>query len=210
MGLSAPGIIDPFDPNCNGESILLPDMAVVVSMLRGVNVGGHNKIKMDALRALYESLKLRGAQTYVQSGNVVFRTDERDLARLARRIQDGIERSFGFRPEVILRATSELRDAIQGNPFAKRSGVDPSRLLVTFLADEPLAEARKKALAIKADTEEMQIIGREVYIYFPNGIGNSKLSWATIAEVLKTSGTARNWNSVKKLLEIAEKLESSE
>jgi uncharacterized protein (DUF1697 family) len=79
------------------------DMAVVISLLRGVNVGGHHKIKMDALRALYESLELRGAQTYVQSGNVIFKTRERDLIRLGRRIEDGIERTFGFRPHVIVR-----------------------------------------------------------------------------------------------------------
>ncbi len=85
------------------RDILGHDMAVIISMLRGVNVGGHNKMKMDALRALYESLKLRDAQTYVQSGNVIFRTDERDMARLAKRIEDGIERKFGFRPDVILR-----------------------------------------------------------------------------------------------------------
>jgi uncharacterized protein (DUF1697 family) len=78
-------------------------MTVIISMLRGVNVGGHNKVKMDALRALYESMKLREAQTYVQSGNVIFRTDERDIARLAKRIEDGIERKLGFRPDVILR-----------------------------------------------------------------------------------------------------------
>src|SRR5438046_9547754 len=89
------------------------DMTVIISMLRGVNVGGHNKIKMDALRALYESLKLRDAQTYVQSGNVIFRTDERDIARLAKRIEDGIERKFGFRPDVIVRTGAEVKEGIR-------------------------------------------------------------------------------------------------
>jgi len=74
-------------------------MTVVISMLRGVNVGGHNKIKMEALKAVYKALKLRDAQTYVQSGNVIFATNERDLARVAKRIEDGIEKKFGFRPD---------------------------------------------------------------------------------------------------------------
>src|ERR1017187_8623543 len=87
-------------------------MPVVISMLRGVNVGGHNMIKMDALRALYESLKLRHPQTYVQSGNVVFQTEAADLAKLARKIEDAIERQFAFRPPVILRTVPELRDVI--------------------------------------------------------------------------------------------------
>src|SRR5271169_5370505 len=98
---------------------MLPVMIVVISMLRGVNVGGHNKIKMDALRTLYESLGLRDPQTFIQSGNVIFRTEEHDLVRLARRIEDAIERRFGFRPNVIVRTASELRDVIARNPFAK-------------------------------------------------------------------------------------------
>jgi uncharacterized protein (DUF1697 family) len=184
-------------------------MAVIISMLRGVNVGGHNMIKMDALRALYQSLKLRDPHTYVQSGNVVFRTDERDLVQLARRIENGIERQFHFRPDVIVRTTSELRDVIARNSFATRRGIEPSKLLVTFLASDPDAEAREKVLRIKTDPEELSISGREVYIYYPAGMGRSKLSWIAIANALKTSGTGRNWNSVTKLLEIAERLEGS-
>ena len=185
-------------------------MAVIISMLRGVNVGGHNKIKMDALRALYESMKLREAQTYVQSGNVIFRTDERDIARLAKRIENGIERKLGFRPDVILRTATEMREVIARNPFAKRRGIEPSKLLVTFLGSDPGAEAREKILQIKCDPEELRIEGRELYIYFPNGIGRSKLSWAGLEKTLKTPGTARNWNSVTKMLEMAESLEASE
>jgi uncharacterized protein (DUF1697 family) len=184
-------------------------MAVIVAMLRGVNVAGHNKIKMEELRALCESLELREAQTYVQSGNVVFRTKERNLGALARRMEDAIERSFGFRPAVIVRTTSELKDAIAKNPFARRRGIDPSKLLVTFLASDPSAEARDQVLKIKTDPEELRIDGREVYIYFPNGMGRTKLSWPTIGKMLGTSGTGRNWNSVTKLLEIAEKLEAT-
>ncbi len=185
-------------------------MAVIISMLRGVNVGGHNMIKMDALRALYQSLKLRNPQTYVQSGNVIFRTEERDLVRLSRRIEDGIEQSFGFRPHVILRTRSELRDVIARNPFARRRGIVPSRLLVTFLASDPGPEARDKLRRIKTDPEELRIEGRELYIYYPNGMARPKLSWAAIEKTLKTPGTGRNWNSVTKLLEIAERLEASE
>ena len=179
-------------------------------MLRGVNVGGHNKIKMEALRALYESLKLRDAQTYVQSGNVIFRTDERDIARLTKRIEDGIERKFGFRPDVILRTAAEMRDVVARNPFAKRRGIEPGKLLVTFLASDPPAEVREKVRQIKCDPEELRIEGRELYIYFPNGMGRSKLSTAKLEKTMSTPGTGRNWNSVTKMLEMAEKLEASE
>jgi uncharacterized protein (DUF1697 family) len=184
-------------------------MTVVICMLRGVNLVGHNRIKMDALRALCESLGLRDAQTCVQSGNVVFRTNARDLARLAKRIEDAIERGFGFRPAVIIRTPSDLRAVIARNPFAKRKDTHASKLLVMFLASEPGAEARTQALAIKAAPEELKMHGREVYIYFLNGQGQTKLPLAKIEKTLKTSWTGRNWNTVSKLLEIAEKLESS-
>jgi len=190
-------------------------MAVIVAMLRGVNVAGHNLIKMEALRALCESLGLRDVQTYVQSGNVVFRatefrTNERNLAALARRMEDAIEKSFGFRPAVIVRTIAELRNTVARNPFAKRRGIHPGKLLVTFLADDPSAEGQNQVLKIKTEPEELKIDGREVHIYFPNGMGRTKLSWPTIGKMLGTSGTGRNWNSVTKLLEMAEKLEAAE
>lgn len=192
------------------EDILGHDMTVVISMLRGVNVGGHNKIKMDALGELYQSLKLRDAQTYVQSGNVIFRAAERDLARLTKRIEGGIEGKFAFRPDVILRTATELRNVIAKNPFAKRHGIESNKLLVIFLVSDPGAETREKILQIKCDPEELRIEGRELYVYFPNGMGRSKLSLAALEKTLKTPGTGRNWTSVTKMMEMAEKLEVSE
>jgi uncharacterized protein (DUF1697 family) len=185
-------------------------MAVIISMLRGVNLLGHNRIRMEELRALYQSIGLRDAETYVVSGNVVFRTKAQNLSALGKRIEDAIERNFGFRPRVILRTPSELRDVIARSPFRTRSGIKPSNLLVTFLENHPSAEALEQVLKIKADPEELHVDGREVYIHFPNGQGRSKLSWVTVERKLKTSGTGRNWNSVTKLLEIAERLEANE
>jgi uncharacterized protein (DUF1697 family) len=181
-------------------------MPVLISMLRGVNLGPHNRIKMAALRALYQSLQLEDARTYVQSGNVVFRTKEKTVSQLAKRIQDAIAQQFGFRPTVILRTPDELRNAIAANPFAKRRDLNPAKLLVTFLAREPGTEARAGLLALKPDPEELHLIGRELYIYFPNGAGRSKLPWSSLDEKLGTSGTARNWNTVTSMLEIAQSM----
>ena len=180
---------------------------VAIALLRGVNVGSHNRIKMDALRDLCATLKLQHVQTYVQSGNVVFRCHDQDPAKLARRIEDAIERAFGFRCAVILRTTSELRETVARNPFAARSDIHPAKLLVTFLADEPAGDLRDRVLGMKTDPEELRMAGREVYIHFPNGAGRSKLNWVGIEKKLNTRGTARNWNSVLKLLEMAEALE---
>jgi uncharacterized protein (DUF1697 family) len=182
-------------------------MTVVISMLRGVNLGSHNRVKMDALMALYASLKLRDPQTYIQSGNVIFGTKEQDWTRLANRIGNGIERNFSFRCDVVIRTASQLRSAIARNPFAARPGIVPGKLLVTFLASEPGPEARERLLRIKTDREELRIDGSELYTYYPNGVGRSKLQLAVIERALKISGTARNWTSVTKMLEMAEKLE---
>lgn len=185
-------------------------MSVMISLLRGVNLGGHHKIKMDALRALYKSLGLRDPQTFIQSGNVIFKTDARDLHRLARRIEDAIEQSHGFRPDVVIRTTSELRQVIRRNPFGTRQGIDPAKLLVVFLADDPGGEAREKVSQMKTHPEELHIEGREVFIHYPDGMGRTKLPWTMIERALATPGTGRNWNSVTKLLALAESLEASE
>ncbi len=181
-------------------------MPVLISMLRGVNVGGHDRIKMDALRALYQSLKLEGARTYIQSGNVVFRTAEEDCFQVAGKIRSAIAQNFGINPEVILRTPAEFKKVIAANPFAGRRGLDPAKLQVVFLASKPGAEARAKLAAIKANPEELHLIGRELHIYFPEGMGRSKLPWSALERNLGTPGTARNWNSVLKILEIAEEM----
>jgi uncharacterized protein (DUF1697 family) len=182
-------------------------MLIVICMLRGVNVGANNRVKMDDLKKLCTSLKLRDPQTYVQSGNIVFTTDERDLDKLRKNLESAIHQKFGFQSDAILRTTKDLREVISSNPFAKRKDIHPGKLLVTFFSADPGEAARKQARAIKCDPEELFIEGREAYIYFPNGAGRSKLNWSLIPKALKVQGTARNWNSVTKMLEIAEKME---
>lgn len=183
-------------------------MAILISMLRGVNVGPHNRIKMDALRALYESLKLEDPRTYVQSGNIIFRTKEKNSRQLAKKIQDAIQKKLGCCPEVILRTTDEMRKAVASSPFAHRTELEPGKILVTFLAEEPAREAEASLAKFKDFPEELHLKGRELYIYFPNGAGKSKLPWSTVEKFLKVTGTARNWNSVTNMLAIAEEMEN--
>lgn len=183
-------------------------MPAVISLLRGVNVVGRNQIKMDALRALYESLKFTGCQTYINSGNVVFCTRERNLIALPERIEKAIERKFGFRPSVIHRTSDELRDVIARNPFAKRRNIEPGKLLVGFLARDPGPEACAKLRGVNTGAEEVHFTPRELYIYFPNGVGRAELPWSTIDRIMKVPITGRNWNTVTKLLAMAEQLET--
>jgi uncharacterized protein (DUF1697 family) len=183
-------------------------MPAIVSLLRGVNVGGHAQIKMDALREMYSALRLRSVQSYVQSGNLVFASPETDLRKLAKRIEDRIESDFGFRPDVILRTTAEMKAVIAANPFAERERIEPSRLLVTFLGREPLADGRQKVLEIPPGPEELHVRDRELYTYFPNGMARPKLSMAQVERFLKVPCTGRNWNTVRKLLEMAKAIEA--
>jgi uncharacterized protein (DUF1697 family) len=187
---------------------MLSEMAVIISLLRGVNLGGYHRIAMADLRELYESLGLRDVQTCLQSGNVVFRSGARDLAALAKRIEKGIERSFGFRSDVVLRTASELRDTIAACPFASRPGLDAAKLAVTFLAREPDAEALAKVGAVGYEPEELRLGRREMYVYFPHGMGRTRFSVERIEKILETAGTSRNWNTVRRLLDLAEEMEA--
>jgi uncharacterized protein (DUF1697 family) len=185
-------------------------MPVVVSLFRAVNVGGYNRMPMQALRAVYDSLGLLGVQTYVQSGNVVCRTPGKDIRGLAARIADAVEAAFGFRPAVVLRTVPELRAVVEGNPFAGRKDVAPNRLLVSFLDGEPGPEAPGRMKEFDGYEEELRLAGRELYIHYPDGAGRSKLTAARLDRALGgVTGTARNWNTVLRLLELAEALEAS-
>jgi uncharacterized protein (DUF1697 family) len=173
-----------------------------------MNVSGHNKVKMEALRDLYKSLGLVNPQTYIQSGNVIFGV-KKDTAALADRICNTLASRLDVRCDVILRTAAELRHVIASNPFSGRAEVLPNRLTVTFLAGEPAADAQDNIRKLPGGSEELHLRGRELYIHFPDGIGQSKLTQAALDRALKVSGTARNWNTVNKLLELAEEWQAA-
>jgi uncharacterized protein (DUF1697 family) len=165
-----------------------------ISLLRGINVGGNKIIAMSDLRALYESLGFQDVETLLQSGNVVFRAAKAD----ARKIEAAIQKKFGMDVTVILRTHHDLVEIIRRNPFEKR-GVEPGKLVVVFLSDEPNAAAARALTESYAGPEEAHVTGREMYVYYPDGQGRSKFTHTLIEKTLGVSGTARNWNTVKKL-----------
>lgn len=181
-------------------------MTAFICLLRGVNVGGNKMMKMDALKSLCGSLKLRDAKTYLQSGNVVFRSDETDRAVLVRRIEEGIRKKTGLEVKVILRTADELRKVIAANPRSPDER-NPSGLLVAFLSGEISNDAKALLTSLKIPSEELHFGSRELYIYFPEGIANSKLSNALTVKKVGVNVTARNWNTVNALLKMAEELE---
>ena len=179
-------------------------MAATIAMLRAVNVGGNNKLSMEVLRALCASLGLRGVQTYIQSGNLVFQQDSADAETVARDLESAIQRKFGFKPAIVVRTAQELRKVIANNPFASRAEVLPNRLAVLFLATTPSRQAREQVLALPCDPEEIHVKGRELYIYYPHGMGRPTIPVARLEKMLQCPATARNWNTVNKLLAMAE------
>ena len=177
-------------------------MTAFVSLFRGINVGGHHQIRMDKLRELHESLGFKDVFPYIQSGNVVFTSDDAEVARLQRHIEDGFEKKFGFHVEVFVRTSAELRDIIEKNPFQSQPGKESKWVVVVFLAGRPDDTAQEDLLKTYVGPEELFFIGKEVYIYYPNGIGRSKLSGSLIEKKLKIFGTARNWNTILQLQEL--------
>ena len=182
-------------------------MTVYISLLRGINVGGNKKIKMADLRDLYESLGFTGAKSLLQSGNIVFESDTGDVDALAKQIETGIEKAFGFHSDIIIRTAAELEDVIAANPFTDMEVVDPGKLLVTFFPREPDKQTVKTLLDTYEGPEKIHFRGREMYVYYTEGAGRSKLTPA--ANKLKPSGTARNWRTIEKLAALADEFEAS-
>lgn len=182
-------------------------MAVIISLLRGINVGGKKPIKMDALCSVYNGIGFGDVQSCLQSGNVVFTAKSQNLKTLTKQIEDAIEQKFGYRCDVVLRTSSELKQLIANNPFAKTRGIEPGKLGIVFFKEAPAADSCREVLRVKAKDEEVHNNGREFYIYFGSGMGQSKL-FAAIAR--KLTGTTRNWNTVTRLAEIAERLQAAD
>lgn len=174
-------------------------MTGFVSLLRGINVGGNRKIRMDDLKALYESLGFKDVIPYIQSGNVVFHSDDTDVIRLRRHIEDGIEKQFGFHVDVIIRTSAELSEIIDKNPFQGQESKESNRVVVMFLASHAVSTAQEDIQKTYTGPEELHITGQEAYIYYPDGIGRSKLTNTFLEKKLQTRGTARNWNTVLRL-----------
>ncbi|HVB20947.1 MAG TPA: DUF1697 domain-containing protein [Ktedonobacteraceae bacterium] len=174
-------------------------MTTFISLFRGINVGGHQKVRMDDLKALHTSLGLRDVVTYIQSGNVVFAGDDEDTVQLARRIEDGFAQKFGFSAKVIVRTSAELQDIITNNPFQDQPTKESKWVVVLFLTNRPESTALEDLQKTYTGPEELYLTGQELFIYYPDGIGRSKLTLPLIEKKLKASGTGRNWNTVLQL-----------
>ncbi len=148
-------------------------MTTIVSLFRGINVGGHQSVRMDALKELHESLGFQDVETYIQSGNVVFTSHDTDLAQLPRHIEEAFAQKFGFQVNVMVRTADEFLAMIENNPFQNQPMKESKWVVVMFLASLPVSTAQDDIQKAYTGPQELHFISQEVYIYYPDGIGRS-------------------------------------
>jgi uncharacterized protein (DUF1697 family) len=178
-------------------------METFISILRGINVSGQKKIQMKELKALYESLKFKDVITYIQSGNVIFKSKKTADEKLAKKIEEAIDERYGFNVPVIIRTIEEMKHTISINPFLQQKNIDIEKLHVTFLAEKPQQINMETIKKVDYSPDKFIIADKEIYLYCPNGYGITKLSNNFFEQKLKVKATTRNWKTVNKLLELA-------
>ncbi len=179
-------------------------METFISILRGINVSGQKKILMTDLKALYESLKFKDVITYIQSRNVIFKTNSKSSDQdLAKKIEQAIHKKYNFHVPVIIRSVEEIENIISINPFLKNKDINTEKLHVTFLEEAPQPTSLESIKDFDYPPDEFIIIGKEVFLHCPDSYGETKLSNKFFESKLKVSATTRNWKTINKLIEIA-------
>ena len=191
-------IAKPFEFLCN------PAMPVYVAMLRGINVSGQNIIKMERLRESLAALGFSDVKTYIQSGNAVFKAAKTSNSSLEKKIAGKISADFGLAVPVTVRTPEELDTILKTNPLLKLPGLDETKLHVAFLSDAAPKTADEILGPLATKSERFAICGREIYLYCPDGYGETKLSSSGIEKKLSVPATTRNWKTVNTLFAMAQ------
>jgi uncharacterized protein (DUF1697 family) len=179
-------------------------VSLYVALLRGINVGGKNKLPMKDLAAMFSDCGCEGVETYIQSGNVVFEASAAIAGRVPAAVAGAILKRCGYRVPVIMRTAGELAAVALYNPFLA-AGQSPDALHVAFLAGKP-QKVRAASLDVRrSPPDEFVLQGREVYLCLPNGVARTKLTNAYLDSTLDTTSTLRNWRTVRKLVELVER-----
>ena len=180
-------------------------MTTYISMIRGINVGGKS-VKMADLRDIYLSLGLENVETYIQSGNVIFKSENKDSNVLGKEIQQKILDTVGYDVKVVIRTINELKNIIESCPFEIE---EEKHVYITFLSDTPDLSIDLKLKNGMRGSEKFIISSREVYLYLPHGYGRTKLNNNFFEKKFKLDATTRNWKTVNRLYQIAESINSN-
>jgi uncharacterized protein (DUF1697 family) len=178
---------------------MLSGMTQLVALLRGVNVGGRTMIPMPSLKASLEDLGHEDVVTYIQSGNVVFKSRVKDPAK---EIEERIAEDFGVPVTVIVRTPAELRKIVKANPFAKVK--EGKKVNVVFLRETPPKSAAAGLSSDRSPGDELVLKGRDLYVHYANGQAKTKITNDWLEKTLGTRATSRNWNTVLKLVELTD------
>jgi uncharacterized protein (DUF1697 family) len=173
---------------------------IQVALMRGINVGGKNKLPMRDLAALFTEAGCAAVTTYIQSGNVVCRASRALARELPAVIEGAIHQRFGLKVPLVLRSAAELAEIVRGNPFP---GAAADTLHVAFLAAAPNPSQVAGLDPQRSPPDEFAVQGREIYLCFKNGVARSKLTNAYFDTKLATTTTVRNWRTVLKLLDMS-------
>jgi uncharacterized protein (DUF1697 family) len=174
-----------------------------IVLLRGVNVGGHNKVPMAGFREVLESLHHADVATYIQSGNAVFTSRRGSAAKLATEIEAALTAQFAVDVRALVLNRTKLAQIRDQNPMLKLDN-DPTHHVVAFLSGKPKSAAIKAVNADPAAPEQFEILGDVIYLHYPNGQGRSTLDFVKTFRGLGVWSTARNWRTVNKLIELAD------
>ncbi|SMG48820.1 Uncharacterized conserved protein, DUF1697 family [Marivirga sericea] len=176
-------------------------MSNKLAILRGINVGGKRKILMADLKSLCEKLGWKEVSTYIQSGNVIFKS-EKENEDLGKELTDGVLEQFGFEVPVLVRNSEEFQNSIEKNPFYN-SQADITKLHLTFLKENPQDEDLQQIKLLGCEPDQFAVDGKDVFIYCEGKYHQSKLTNNFFEKKLKVGATTRNWKTVLKLLDLA-------
>ncbi len=177
-------------------------MTIRIGLFRAVNLGAKTKLEMAALRAMASELGLGNPRTLIASGNLVFEGGSKKESALEKLLEKETEARFGLKTDIFVRTVPEWGEILAANPFPGQAEDDPARLVAMILRDVPASDAELQA-AMKGAVERARIIGRCAYVYYPDGQGESRITAAFVERKLGTRGTARNWNTMRKLAALA-------
>lgn len=169
------------------------------ALLRGINVGGNKKVPMADLRAMATRMGLDDPQTLLQSGNLVFGAKSQPTAKLEQSLEAATKTSIGVACSYLVRTAAEWDRIVAANPFAKRAKADPARMIVVFCREAPDGSALDRLRLEARGDEDFRAIGRELFVWYPDGQGTSQLAIALSRNKLGTICSARNWNTVLKI-----------
>jgi uncharacterized protein (DUF1697 family) len=182
-------------------------VTISIALLRGINVNGHNLIKMTDLKRMFAAMGFARVQTYIQSGNVLFESAE-DAAVLQRRIEAEIQAVFGLSVPVVVRTTAELERVISDCPFPPHELRAGESLYVALLAAAPAQAGIDRLLAYPSDTDELRIAGREVYLLLRQGAHKTRFTNNFLEQKLGVAATTRNWQTINKLAALGRAMEA--